>query len=301
MIEVPIRLANAASTSDETAAWLTNLPAALQQLIIRQCCRTWEQIKSDWSVILRACTNQGEIIYIKACPPNHETTSAIVCLSGNTHPQLVRCLYSDVTTGIQILGNVQGDPFSPDDNDEMHLAEVGHLLKELHGLIPDARMIRLESWCSDLLNVADNYPVTITANISRCGSLLDSAPTPVWLHGDLHQANMIRSDYSGLLVAIDPHGIYGDASFDICTFIRNHVPAELDDISLRTFLERRIRIISEAAGYPLDRAFAWAAAGNALSLVWDLPSSGELLTDDHRQMNRILMHLNALAEDNGMH
>lgn len=301
MIDVPARLSEAAATNVDTAAWLTNLPALLQRLLLKHDCGAWEQIKSDWSILLRACTDQGEVIYIKACPPNHETTSAIVCLLGNTHPQLVRCLFADVTAGVQILENVQGNPFSPDDNDEMQLAKVGRLLKALHSLNPDPRMITLESWCNDLINVANCFPVSITRNISRCNALLESAKSSVWLHGDLHHANIIRSDISGMFVAIDPHGIYGDASFDICTFIRNHVPLDLDDNTLRTFLERRILMIAKAAGYPLDRAFAWAAAGNALSLVWDLPSSGELLTDEHRHLNRILLYLNALADDYSKH
>lgn len=301
MIDVPARLSEAASAAVDTAAWLTNLPALLQRLLLKHGCGAWEQVKSDWSILLRACTDQGEIIYIKACPPNHETTSAIVCLIGNTHPQLVRCLFADLTAGIQILENVQGNTFSPDDNDEMHLAKVGRLLKALHSLNPDPRMITLESWCNDLINVADCFPVSITKNVSRCNALLESAKSSVWLHGDLHHANIIRSDLSGMFVAIDPHGIYGDASFDICTFIRNNVPDDLDDISLRRFLERRIRLIAEAAGYPMERAFSWAAAGNALSLAWDLPKTGELLTDEHQRMNRILTHLNALAQDNGTH
>lgn len=301
MIHFPTRLVRAAAENEEIAAWLSVLPEVIQEQLCIRNCSEWEQVASDWSITIRASSNQGDIYYLKACPPNLETTSAICCLLSNHHPQLVHCLEADVSSGIHVLANVPGTPFSPDDNEERHLAEVGGLLKALQSLIPDARMIRLASWCSDLLTVADFYPATITANISRCAALLDSTPTSVWLHGDLHHANIIRSDNSGLLVAIDPKGIYGDASFDICTFIRNHVPPDLDDISLKRFLEHRIRLIAEAAGYPLERAFAWAAAGNALSLVWDLPKSGVLLTNDHHHMNRILTHLNALAKDNDMH
>lgn len=301
MIDVPVRLADAASTSDEIANWLTNLPSILQMLLEQQHCKRWEQLKSEWSVTLRVHSDKGDIVYCKAGPPNHETTSAIASLQGNTHPQLVRCIDANLSNGTHVLENVNGVPFSPDEDDERHLAEVGLLLKELHTLQQDPRMIDLASWCSDLLNVSNHFPESILANVSRCASLLDSAESSVWLHGDLHHGNIIRSYATGLLVAIDPHGIRGDASFDICTFIRNHVPPDLDDESLRAFLERRICIIAEAAGYPLDRAFAWAAAGNALSLVWDLPITGELFTDDHRHMNRILMHLNALAQDKGMH
>lgn len=301
MINVPVRLADAASTSDEIANWLTSLPSILQMLLEQHHCERWEQLKSEWSFTIRIHSYEGGVVYVKAGPPNHETTSAIASLLGHPHPQIVRCIDANLSNGTHVLENVNGVPFSQDEDDERHLADVGLLLKELHTLHQDPRMIDLATWCSDLLNVSNHFPEGILANVSRCASLLDSAESSAWLHGDLHHGNIIRSDTTGLLVAIDPHGIRGDASFDICTFIRNHVRADLDDISFRTFLERRIRIIAEAASYPLDRAFAWAAAGNALSLVWDLPTSGKLLSDDHRHMNRILTHLNALAEDNGMH
>lgn len=301
MIDVPVRLADAALTSDEIANWLINLPSILQMLFEQQHCKHWEQLKSEWSVTIRIRSSKGGIVYAKAGPPNHETTSAIASLLGHTHPQLVRCIDANLSNGTHVLENVIGVPFSPDEDDERHLADVGLLLKELHTIHQDPRMIDLASWCSDLLNVPNHFPESILANVSRCTTLLDSAESSVWLHGDLHHGNIIRSDTTGLLVAIDPHGIRGDASFDICTFIRNHVPHDLDDERLRAFLERRIRIIAGAAGYPLDRAFDWAAAGNALSLVWDLPETGELLTEDHRHTNRILIHLNALAQDKCMH
>jgi streptomycin 6-kinase len=122
----------------------------------------------------------------------------------------------------------------------------------------------------------------------------------VWLHGDLHHANIISNEVTGLLTAIDPSGVYGDASFDICTFVRNHVPEDLNDEELRTFLERRIRIIAGGAAYPIDRAFAWAAAGNALSIVWDLPASGALESPHLQYLDRILTQLNALANAYGI-
>lgn len=299
--EIPSFLQETETDCSKTHTWMAKFEAMLPALLTQVDAIRLEQIKSDSAIILRATAACGTIRYIKACPPGEETTSAIACLDENHHPQLVWCLHADIGNGVQILGDVPGQPLTPSDNATETLADVGKLLRTLHGLRTNEQMIPLSTWCHDLLHPAHDIPVSIAINIPRCLMLLETAPSHVWLHGDLHHANIIKSDVSGQLVAIDPKGIRGDASFDICTFIRNHVPPDIDDISLRTFLERRIRVIAEAAGYPLDRAFAWAAAGNALSLVWDLPTSGKLLSEDHRHMNRILTQLNALAEDNGMH
>jgi streptomycin 6-kinase len=160
-------------------------------------------------------------------------------------------------------------------------------------------MIPLSKWCNDLIIPRCDVPPEIAVNIARCERLLATSAAPTWLHGDLHHGNIIEHDETGQLVAIDPKGLLGDPSFDICTFIRNHVPEQLNDEALSDLLERRIRLIGDAAGYPSERAFAWAAAGNALSLVWDLPVSGELTTEHHCHLYRVLTQLNLLASRYG--
>jgi streptomycin 6-kinase len=184
---------------------------------------------------------------------------------------------------------------SPDANTEEDLAAIGSLLNVLNGLNAHTGMIPLDRWCTDLLHPGISLLEPISVNTRRCQMLLSTAPSNAWLHGDLHHGNIIQSSETGILVAIDPKGLVGDPSFDICTFVRNHVPETLDDASLSAFLERRIRIIGCAAGYPMDRAFAWAAAGNALSLVWDLTDGAKPLTANQEHLLRILMRLNDLA------
>jgi streptomycin 6-kinase len=188
---------------------------------------------------------------------------------------------------------------SGDFNTTDGLKAVGCLLAELHQLHIAPSMIPLSKWCNDLIIPRCDVPSEISVNVARCERLLATSAAPTWLHGDLHHGNIIEHDETGQLVAIDPKGLFGDPSFDICTFIRNHVPDHLDDEALADLLERRIRLIGDAAGYPSERAFAWAAAGNALSLVWDLPVSGELTTEHHCHLYRVLTQLNLLASRYG--
>jgi streptomycin 6-kinase len=289
------KLATTYTNCATSATWLRNVCGAIETEMMRLRIETWEQLPSESGIVIRAITSDKTPIYIKASPPGEETNSAIHCLVNTVHPQLVRCLYANIDLGIHIVANVQGAPISPNTNSEDVLRAVGSLLSVLNGLTNIANMIPLDRWCRDLLHPGRTLPEAISVNIERCQMLLSTAPPDAWLHGDLHHANIIQNSETGILVAIDPKGIVGDPCFDICTFVRNHVPNNLDDASLSAFLERRIRILGCAAGYPVDRAFAWAAAGNALSLVWDLTDTAKPLAENQRHLLRILMRLNDLA------
>jgi hypothetical protein len=298
-IVISKQLSSNVAVNDVWAAWLRKVTESVKETCLAIGAVHSEQIPSDWSIVIRAVTQSGKVHFIKASPPGDETRAAISALVPNDHPQLVHCIYSDIINGIQVLAYIPGKQLSGDFNTTDGLKAVGCLLAELHQLHIAPSMIPLSKWCNDLITPRCDVPPEIAVNIARCERLLATSAAPTWLHGDLHHGNIIEHDETGQLVAIDPKGLFGDPSFDICTFIRNHVPDHLDDEALADLLERRIRLIGDAAGYPSERAFAWAAAGNALSLVWDLPVSGELTTEHHCHLYRVLTQLNLLASRYG--
>lgn len=298
-VTISSELASNLATNDNWRAWLRTAPARIQQTCLAIRIDHFEQISSDRSIVVKGVTHSGQMVVIKASPPGDETQAAIASLLSNVHPQLVRCNYSDINNGIQVLTYVPGNHLSGDFNAMDGLKAVGCLLAELHQLAIAPLMIPLSKWCNDLLKPRNQVPSEIAINIERCERLLAASQPAGWLHGDLHHGNIIQHSQTGQLIAIDPKGLVGDPSFDICTFVRNHVPEQLNDNALSDFLERRIRLIGDAAGYPTERAFAWAAAGNALSLVWDMQISGELTTEHQCHLYRILTHLNLLASRYG--
>jgi len=298
-VTISQELASNRATNENSRSWLRTAPERIQKTCLDIRIEHFEQLPSDWSIVVKGVTQSGQIVYIKASPPGNETRSAIACLLRQVHPQLVGCIHSHIGNGIQVLADVPGKQLPTDFDATDGLIAVGNLLAELHSLKTHPWMIPLPTWCNDLLKPRNHVPSEILVNIERCEHLLTTSQPAGWLHGDLHHGNIIQHSETGQLVALDPKGLVGDPSFDICTFVRNHVPQHLDNESLSNFLERRIRTIGDAAGYPTHRAFAWAAAGNALSLVWDLPASGELITDHQRHLYRVLTQLNLLADRYG--
>lgn len=298
-IAISKQLTSNVAVNDVLTAWLHRLPERIKETCLAIGVVHAEQIPSDWTIVLRTITHSGQVLYIKASPLGDESQAAIASLIPNAHPMLVHCIHSDIGNGIQVLADIPGNQLSWNCNSTDELKAVGYLLAELHQLKIAPLMIPLSQWCNELLNSPVRVLSEISVNIERCERLLATSPAATWLHGDLHHGNIIEHAKTQQLVAIDPKGIFGDPSFDICTFVRNHVPEQLNDEALSDFLERRIRLIGDAAGYPTERAFAWAAAGNALSLVWDLPPSGELITDHHGHLYRVLTQLNLLASRYG--
>lgn len=114
----------------------------------------------------------------------------------------------------------------------------------------------------DLAGVANN----IYADAAKLAlDLLDQPHEMITLHGDLHHENIIRGTRGWL--AIDPHGLCGDAAFDCANLFYN--PLDRDDLCLdgrralamaKTFSE----VIRKPTPYILDYAFCYGC----LSAAW---------------------------------
>lgn len=95
--------------------------------------------------------------------------------------------------------------------------------------------------------------------------LLDQPHESIALHGDLHHENIIQSSRGWL--AIDPHGLCGDAAFDCANLFYN--PLNRDDLCLDerralTMAETFSEVIRKPASYLLDYAFCYGC----LSAAW---------------------------------
>lgn len=259
------------------------------------------QLPSAWNIVVHVLTAGGTDAYLKLCCPDGEFRAAAHALLSNNSTFLGQVLQLDMQAGALLLAAVPGTHLSYLPADAIVCPLIGHLLSNLNTLKTTPEMIKLTEWCEPLVTfqVTGDSQVdnVILENSPRCQKLLDSTVMAVWLHGDLHHDNILVA-HDGTYVAIDPKGLVGDASFDVCTYVRNHVPNGLHGSNLTAFLVNRIQLISDEAGYPTDRAFAWAAAGNALSLSWDLLGK-PTLTEHHQRQIEILAELNRSAEAHG--
>jgi streptomycin 6-kinase len=95
-------------------------------------------------------------------------------------------------------------------------------------------------------------PADLDRAADRYGVLLDSAPSRVLLHGDLHLGNVLDGGPARGLVAIDPRACVGDPCFDAVDYALDG--AGLDGV------RSRCAALAPAAGLDPDRLYAWCRA-----------------------------------------
>ncbi len=154
----------------------------------------------------------------------------------------------------------------------------------------------LEGWCEDLFTLDPARPPEearrwFDAARRLARHLLETAPRPVPLHGDLHHDNVIVTTAGP--VAFDPKGISGDPAYELANAFRNPrgIGAELGQMPrIEAFAEAG----ADALGLPVARVVGWAAVKSALSLAWSM--SGRIAAEPAAHQLALLATLGRAAE-----
>lgn len=110
-----------------------------------------------------------------------------------------------------------------------------------------------------------------------------AAPTSddIVLHGDAHHQNLLRhgvGDGEDVWRIIDPHGWWGDPTFDAVVLMLNlHGSLAMSQRShadLRAQAHRRAAILAETAGLNPARLLAWTFVGGMIAELWCLADHG---------------------------
>lgn len=77
----------------------------------------------------------------------------------------------------------------------------------------------------------------------------------VFLHGDLHPFNILRSPSGWVL--IDPKGLRGDPAFEAAAWLRNPIPLFEDLDRAQRVTEHRLALLESEFGWPRERMLRW--------------------------------------------
>jgi streptomycin 6-kinase len=116
--------------------------------------------------------------------------------------------------------------------------------------------------------LAHPLPQQVVGAAAETIRVLGLDETATLLHGDLHFANVLRSDREPWL-AIDPKGYAGTAAFDAATIVRDRPEELFAAADLRKALLRRIEIFSEAAEVDRELAVRATQARMVSSAFWE--------------------------------
>jgi streptomycin 6-kinase len=263
-------------------AWLAELPALLQQCAQRWSLELGEPFPLSYNYVTRA-TQRGAPVVLKIGVPQPELLTELAAMQRFAGEGAARQIAVDTDLGAQLLelvtpGDTLAAHFPVRDDDATRIAaRVMRRLWQPIAPADAAAFPTLERWTRGIdeavaRNAALPHPLP-PALVARAAALrralLDSAPAPVLLHGDLHHENILASDRDpdGWLL-IDPKGVVGERAYDCGPFLMNPIGWPRRVADPRALLRRRIALLADALALDPARIAGWAFVHCVLSAWW---------------------------------
>ena len=130
---------------------------------------------------------------------------------------------------------------------------------------PDT-LVPLQRWFQALWPTAKAQGGLFARSAEAARRLLDDPRELSVLHGDLHHGNVLDFADRGWL-AIDPKGLFGDRGYDHANMLCN---PDVETALEPGRFERRLAVVSQAAGIDQVRLASWVLAYAGLSASWTL-------------------------------
>lgn len=223
-----------------------------------------------WKATITGAENTPVIVKILK-PAGHEELRGAYYLRERDGHGAVRLLEFSLEPAMMLL-EYAGDYDLKAHLDAGHAAEsiriAGDVIRALHspsGQVLPSELQPLRKHFKSLFALAENTTDIYGQAAQLAAYLLDQPHHTIALHGDIHHENIIRSPRGW--IAIDPHGLCGDAAFDCANLFYN--PLDRDDLCLdmrraADMAQHFSAIIGKTAAYILDYAFCYGC----LSAAW---------------------------------
>jgi len=230
-------------------AWLAELPAVIEDLA-----RRWRLevgpplhggLMSAVHIVTRADGSSAVLKVGGPWSPRLDEALALRTWDGGPTPAL---LESDTESGALLLERVEPGTAIGD----AAPADVARLLRSLHVRPPLDRLPTLGELVHDRLVSARPTGRTddkLAWAFAKVAELEQGAPTPVLLHGDLDERNLLHCKQRGV-AAIDPWPCLGDPAYDAGHWVHGN---------RRPGRRARLDAIAAATGLPRERVRDWAA------------------------------------------
>jgi streptomycin 6-kinase len=270
---------------DEGEAWLRGLPSLVADLARRWGVTVGAPFELSYNYVAAARRSDGTEAVLKVGFPRHELEGEIRALRLYAGDGVCRLLEADearyavllerLRPGETLVGLARTD-------DAAATRVAAGLMRTLWRPIPDRPDGRsfqpIAEWfrAFDRHRAAYGGPGPFPASIldhaeALARQLLESAPSRVLLHGDLHHYNILSGQRASWL-AIDPKGMAGDPGYEVGPFLLNpHLGGAERHPRL---LRRRLDILARELRYDRTRLRDWGIAHAVLSACWRAEDHG---------------------------
>ncbi|GAA0809737.1 aminoglycoside phosphotransferase family protein [Spirilliplanes yamanashiensis] len=288
MISVPPRLrARAAAVwGAEGARWADALPATAADVAARWQLTLGPAYPPSLNWVARARRADGTPAVLKlGVPSAGHLAGEAAALAAWAGRGAVRLLARDDERGALLLERAEpggtAAALVPADDDAATDALIA-AIRRLHRPAPPGVALpelaaRRGAFAANLREWPGSVPVPLVRRADALFGELVAAPTGrVVLHGDLHHDNLLRAGREPWL-AIDPHGLVGDPSYEPAALLYNPLGAAagaVGAVDAVALLPRRIERLAAGLGADRDRVVAWGFVQAVLSEVWTADTGG---------------------------
>jgi streptomycin 6-kinase len=270
---------------DDGRDWLERLPRIIEEYGERWDLRIEAPLALSYNYVAPATRADGTQAVFKCGVERGPVVCEIAALRHWDGDGAVRLLEADQQAGVFLLDRLSpGVPIIEiDDAEATRIA--ARLMRRLWRPLPASQSFpTLADWGEvfRLLRTrhdggTGDLPATAVARGEELyWHLVNTQGEPIVLHGDLHHYNILSAQREPWLI-IDPHGVIGEAAFEVGAWLRNPVggPGEpyeerflLNQPDPRAVLDRRLRIFAEQLGIERKRLRDWGIAFATISACW---------------------------------
>lgn len=271
---------------DEGHVWLDRLPT-----ILAACEERWAiTIVSpfanlSFNYVAHAVLADGTKVVVKACSPTGEfiqESTALRLFNGHGMAQL---LAYDTADEVMLLeGLLPGTVLTTIEDDERAISIAASVMRQMWRPVPlDHPFKSVLDWGKGFTRLRQHFdggngpfPAVLLAEAETLyADLSASMATPVLLHGDLHQDNILAAERQPWL-AIDPKGLIGEPAYETGSLLRNPPPQILHVPQPGQLLARRIDQLAEELDLDRARIRNWGLAQSVLSAWWSIEDFGHV-------------------------
>jgi streptomycin 6-kinase len=274
---------NIQNRGTEGQKWAKRIPQ-----IIADCEQKWEltvqpPFNLTWNYVAPAKKTDGSDVVIKiGFPQDGDFLSEMRAMEIFEGQGIEKLLAEDWRNYTMLLERVMpGQPLSEMEDDDNATKILTNVMKKLWKPLPDEhQFLSVRQWSRELFDLNKkyldgNYPNIPKSLVEKaqawCEELIETSDTPVLIHGDLHQDNVLSSDRDGWL-AIDPKGIAAESCYEVGAMIRNPYKKMNKNPQMKEIMQKRIEIMSDELGFSKERIYKWCLVQTVLSAVWSIDS-----------------------------
>jgi streptomycin 6-kinase len=274
MIPAPFARSTIEREGEAGEAWLAELPAIVDDLLIRwDCVLDGPPAHGHVGLVLPVRAAAGPAVLKVSFPHRSSAHEAKALATWGGRGAALLYEHDDARCAILLERARPSRLVDLDDGDEIATV-AGQLCQRLSVPAPSGlpRLADLaDSWADHLRAGAREFPGVLPA------SVVDSALAVVdelgrrqpdlLVHGDLHPRNILRGDREPWL-AVDPTGWVGDPAYDGGTLFKPRAYALRGRDDLLGVLRRELDLFAEAAGLDRERVRRWVQLQLVQAAYW---------------------------------